>query len=349
MLHSFTHSHHTIRKRTHHRVNSSINNCKYYRGNTTTTTYITTMMITSIPPTSRCLVTGASDPGSVGYACAVALMAAGAQAVTIAGRDPGKVASAVESLQQQQSLSNSSASGGSRIYGVVADLKEPDQMVNMVAEAAHKMALSSAIEQPDNTAERIDIVVVSGANGGSEYLGMSSTDPEAYRLLHTISVISPMLLSHAAIQTFHCSSIVMISSMAAQTPWPDTAPYNTAKAAQNCLVQQLAFQYRKGHESNQSSNNVVRVNAVLPGCIHSVKLDVMAYKKGVSVEDYAALRSQCHPVERNGTVEEVAAAVVFLASPASSFLTGVLLPVDGGLHMSNWWNKPHMMAEYQGK
>jgi Tropinone reductase 1 len=148
-----------------------------------------------------------------------------------------------------------------------------------------------------------------------------------------------MVLTHAAVQA-GAKSIVMVSSLASNVPWPDTAPYNTAKAAQNCLVEQLAFQYR---------NDNVRINAVLPACIHSVKLDVMAQKKGVSLEDYAALRAQASPVGRNGTVEEVARSVVFLSSSSfSSFTTGVLLPVDGGLHLSNWWNKPHMLAEYKG-
>ena len=119
-----------------------------------------------------------------------------------------------------------------------------------------------------------------------------------------------------------------------------TSVYNTAKAAQNCLVEQLAFQYR---------SQKVRINAVLPACIHSIKLDVMAQKKGTSVDEYAALRAEVSPMERNGTVEEVAHAVVFLSSSTySSFITGTLLPVDGGLHLSNWWNKPQMLAQYKG-
>ena len=75
----------------------------------------------------------------------------------------------------------------------------------------------------------------------------------------------------------------------------------------------------------------------------------MAEKKGVTVDDYAALRAEVSPMGRNGTVEEVARAVVFLSSSTySSFTTGTLFPVDGGLHLSNWWNKPHMLAQYKG-
>lgn len=51
---------------------------------------------------------------------------------------------------------------------------------------------------------------------------------------------------------------------------------------------------------------------------------------------------------QNGTPEEVANAVLYLASPASSFNTGTLLRVDGGLMLSNWFNKQQYLEEYVG-
>ena len=51
---------------------------------------------------------------------------------------------------------------------------------------------------------------------------------------------------------------------------------------------------------------------------------------------------------QNGTPEEVANAVLYLASPASSFTTGTLLRVDGGLMLTNWFNKQQYLAEYVG-
>jgi NAD(P)-dependent dehydrogenase (short-subunit alcohol dehydrogenase family) len=263
----------------------------------------------------RCIVTGSTDPGSIGYACAVALLQAGVGSVTLSGRNVEKLAAAVALLKELSP----------NVYGVLADLKEPDQMAPAIEEASSLMG-------------GLDVLVISGGNGGSEYLGRSTTDPNAFRLLHTMAVISPMLLTHSAIAQ-GATSIVMVTSMAAKVAWPDTAPYNTAKAAQNALVEQLAFQYR----------DTVRINAVLPACIHSVKLDVMAEKKNIPLAEYAALRASASPVGRNGTNEEVARSVVFLASHNySSFTTGVLLPVDGALGLSSWWNKPLMLAEYKG-
>jgi NAD(P)-dependent dehydrogenase (short-subunit alcohol dehydrogenase family) len=106
------------------------------------------------------------------------------------------------------------------------------------------------------------------------------------------------------------------------------------------MTQTLAFKYR---------NDNVRVNGVLAGVIHTGALDVMAKKKNQSVESYAALRATAQPLGRNGTPDDVANAAVFLASPASGFTTGELLRVDGGLHLSNWWNQQAMLNQYSGK
>ncbi len=77
-------------------------------------------------------------------------------------------------------------------------------------------------------------------------------------------------------------------------------------------------------------------------------LDAMAIKKSKSVEAYVELRATAQPLGQNGTPEDVANAVVYLASPASSFTTGELLRVYGGLHLSNWWNRQVMLNKYVG-
>lgn len=268
----------------------------------------------------HCLVMGSSDPKSVGYACAKALLDAGAAQVTVVGRDADKVTKAVESL------------GADKAIGVTGDLRKPETMAALVETVAEKMG------------GRLDILVVSGGNGGTEYLGLPLDDLESYRMMQDMAVHSPMMLTKAALPYLtkapdQAGSVVMVSSMAPQVPWPNTAPYNISRAAQNALVESMAFEYR-------TSN--VRVNAVLPSCIHTGFLDLMANKKNVPVEDYAKLRGDAHPMQRNGTPQEVANAVLWLASPMSSFTTGELLKIDGGLHLSNWFNQPKILSEYIG-
>ena len=142
--------------------------------------------------------------------------------------------------------------------------------------------------------------------------------------------------------TLYFESFLIITNhlRLANVSWPNTAPHNFAMAAKNTMTQTLAFKYR---------NDNVRVNGVLAGVIHTGALDVMAKKKNKSVESYAATRATAQPLGRNGTPDDVANAVVFFASPASGFTTGELLRVDGGLHLSNWWNQQAMLNKYSGE
>jgi len=265
---------------------------------------------------SCCLVTGASDPTSIGYACVQALMDAGAAQVTILARNPDNINATI-----------ASSSSSTQLHGVTADMHQPDTMEAAVNQAVEKMGGS------------LDILIVSGGNGSSEYLGLPCSDLDSYRTAYETSVLSPMALTHATVKHMQQrGSIVHVTSMASRIPWPNTAPYNMAKAAQHCMIQNLAFEYReKG----------VTINAVLPACIHTGQLDRMATKKDVPVEEYAQLRGAAHPLGRNGTPAEVAQAVLSLAT--NPFVTGELLQVDGGLHLSNWFNRPRLLNEYQGK
>jgi len=163
--------------------------------------------------------------------------------------------------------------------------------------------------------------------------------------MQDVAVLSPMFLAEAAFPYLktsanqHGGTVVVVGSVSANVAWPDTAPHNFAMAAKNTMIQTLAFKYR---------NDRVRVNGVQCGVIHTGALDVMAKKKKKSVESYAALRASAQPLGRNGTPEDVAQAVLYLASPASGFTLGELLRVDGGLHLSNWWNRQAMLNEYGG-
>jgi NAD(P)-dependent dehydrogenase (short-subunit alcohol dehydrogenase family) len=120
-------------------------------------------------------------------------------------------------------------------------------------------------------------------------------------------------------------AIVNISSMAAER-FSDAYPlsaYSASKAGVNALTRAIAMQYAaKG----------IRANAIMPGLIRTpMAVDEPARRYGLDKEQFAALRDRAVPMKRMGEAWDVAHAALFLASDQAKYVTGVILPVDGGL------------------
>ncbi len=119
-------------------------------------------------------------------------------------------------------------------------------------------------------------------------------------------------------------SVVNISSAAAVCTVP-TVAYKVSKAGVNALTQQLAM---------SSARRGVRVNAVAPGLMDTpMAIESLVEAFGIDREELRRQRDAMVPLGgRMGTAWDVARAVLFLASDDAAFITGVVLPVDGGQH-----------------
>ncbi len=117
-------------------------------------------------------------------------------------------------------------------------------------------------------------------------------------------------------------SIVNISSIASICS-TNTAAYQISKAGVNALTQHLAM---------GGARHGIRVNAVLPGLMHTpMAIEGISVARHIPKDQLIAERDASVPLgKRMGTGWDVANAALFLASDEASFITGVLLPVDGG-------------------
>ena len=111
--------------------------------------------------------------------------------------------------------------------------------------------------------------------------------------------------------------IVNIASMAAFKTNPERAAYNASKAGLIAVTKSLALEW---------ADRGVRVNAIAPTFVETELSGVWLDRPGVRERTHAAI-----PIHRLPSVEEVAAAVAYLVSPAADAITGIVLPVDGGV------------------
>jgi NAD(P)-dependent dehydrogenase (short-subunit alcohol dehydrogenase family) len=118
-------------------------------------------------------------------------------------------------------------------------------------------------------------------------------------------------------------AIVCISSIAAIAAAGNLTAYKLSKAGVNALVQTLA---------TTNARHGIRVNGIMPGLIDTpMAVDAAAPARGLTREELAAGRARIVPLrQRQGSAWDVAYAALFLASDEASFITGVVLPVDGG-------------------
>jgi len=178
---------------------------------------------------------------------------------------------------------------------------------------------SNAVDFVLSTHGRLDVAF---NNAGIEIGGpLDQVTEEQYRRTFDINVwgvLNSMKYEIAAMLKTGGGAIVNTSSVAGHIGLPQSSIYTATKHAVEGLTKAVAVEFAK---------QGIRVNSVAPGAIDTEMVDRFVGKEG---EQRDWLRS-LHPVGRFGASEEIAAAVLYLASDAAKFTTGTSLLVDGGM------------------
>jgi 7-alpha-hydroxysteroid dehydrogenase len=236
------------------------------------------------------LVTGAGR--GIGAATAIAFAEAG-----------GDVVCAARTAEQLNETAEAIRALGRRAEVVLCDVTKPQQR-----EAAVQCALESF--------GRLD-VLVNNAGGWPPGAAMQTTPDQlekAFRFNVTQAFAFSQLCAPRMVETAGGGAIVNISSRAGSIVQRGFAAYGTAKAALNFLTKDLAAEFAPK----------VRINAIACGPIATAALDT------VLSPDIKALMEKRTPMQRIGSVEDVAACALYLASDASGWVTGKIFDVDGG-------------------
>lgn len=240
------------------------------------------------------VVTGASR--GIGEAVATEFLRSGAKGVVITSR-------------REENLAEASLR--------IADKVEVgDRLLTMVARADDADHADSTVAKTIQVYGSCDILV-NNAGTNPAPGPLADVDLGAIEKTWSVNQMGPILWARSAFNQWmkeHGGSIVNVASVGGMRPTAVLGAYNVSKAALIFATQQLAFEMAPK----------VRVNGVAPAVVKT-RLSAALWANG---EDAAAAT---HPLKRLGEPEDVANAILFLASDAASWITGTTLPVDGGV------------------
>lgn len=246
------------------------------------------------------LVTGAA--GGIGAATSIALAAAGADV-------------AINDLQisaRLREVASQIESQGRRALPAPADVSDQNAIEAMVADTAANLG-------------RLDILVTTAVYSDRE--PFTTGDMAGFRKTMDVSLWGSFYALRASANQMmrqgQGGAIVVVSSPHSHVAFPNCMAYNMAKAAQDQMARTASIELFASR---------IRVNLVHPGWT-----DTPGERKYFSEDDLRRVGPTL-PAGRLAQPEEIARAVVFLVDPASEYINGITLTVDGGLSLP-WWSK----------
>jgi NAD(P)-dependent dehydrogenase (short-subunit alcohol dehydrogenase family) len=254
------------------------------------------------------VITGGA--GVIGSHLALGLGRAGAKIVIT---DIGPTDEVVEKAKKE----------GIEAYGYYMDVMNPDK-------------LKDATDKIMSDMGRVDILI--NCAGGNMAAATTSKDVSFFDLpFDALQKVVALNLFGGAIlpaQTFgrymaknpEGASIINISSMNAFRPLTRIPGYSAAKAAVSNFTQWLAVHFA------QEYNKKLRVNAIAPGFLSTKQNRYLLYNEDGTLSDRGKTIVAHTPMGRFGEPDELIGVVVWLASDAASFVTGIVVPIDGGFN-----------------
>ncbi len=232
----------------------------------------------------------------IGRAIALTYAEAGAH-VVCASRTQGEVDTVAVNARQH----------GVEAIGVACDVLDETQLDALVAQTLEKFG-------------RLDLLVNNaGGSGPNDPLKTSS---RAFDRVYHFNVTTAFALTTRCaphLREQH-GAIINISSSAARYAQKNFSAYGAAKAAMNQMTRLLAADFAPH----------IRVNAIAPGAIYT---EALAPWLDEAATEKMLART---PMQAMGQPEDIAAAALYLAAPASRWVTGKILEVDGGAESSTW-------------
>lgn len=250
----------------------------------------------------RVAIVAAASRG-IGFGAALELAREGAR-VFLCSRDEERANSAAAKISEET---------GAEVVGVQADVTKDEDAKRFVRLAEEKGG-------------RVDILVTNA--GGPPAATFQDADLEMYRKAFELNALSAIRLAQLVVPGMRqrrWGRIVNITSISVKQPIMGLLLSNTVRAGLTGWAKTLSAEI--------AADNVT-VNSVAPGYTMTERQDELtearAKQTGKTKEELMEMRAAEIPMRRSASVEEIAAAVAFLASERASYITGVTLQVDGG-------------------